>query len=192
MQFVRSHLILGFLGNLAIVVGWQEFRRDGRIDYVEQYAAEVFAKHILSRIADEVTYEGLRNTCVDAIHRHLVAAIGAPAQCQFAQVACADHDTIEFVSQIHEDKRADTCLRILVGDVVIVHIMGYVVQVLGSNVADANLAVGDAQLFHEFQCIAVGAVTGTKARHSDAHYLLAVITETIGCLNADEQSQRAV
>ena len=122
----------------------------------------------------------------------MVTGIGCPTECQFRQVTCANHQTIVLVSHIHENKRANACLGILVGYVVRFYIMIDVMQVLGYYVAYRYLVDGNAQFIHQIDGIAIGTIRSAKAGHSYTQYAVTGITKHVGRLHRYNQRQRTV
>ena len=102
MQFVWTDFVFGLLCYIAIFIRRQKFRRYGGIHNVEQYLACALSEDILCSVFHQVSYQCFRYASVDAVHRHLIAAVGCPTECQLAHVACADHDTVVLVGHVHQ------------------------------------------------------------------------------------------
>ncbi len=192
VEFVGTDFVFGDLGNITILVRRQQFGRDWGIDDIQQDTARILAKHILRRIAHHIAHEGLRNTRIDTVHRHLVARIGSPPEGKFAQVARADHDAVVLVRHIHQDKRTDTRLGVLIGNIVGIYIVPDVGKVLRSDIADRNLVGSNAELLHHSEGILISAVAGAEARHSDTEDTLAVVAEVVRRQDANQKCQRGI
>ena len=83
-------------------------------------------------------------------------------------------------------------MRVLVGDIVLMDVVSYVVEVLGSHITDRNLMDTDTQLSHQFDSVMIGAVVGAKTRHGDTYHLAAVVAQTVSCQCADQQCEGGV
>ena len=175
MQLVRAHFVFRLLGDLAVLIGRQQFGRDRGLDHIHQDRAQRFAVQVLCRIAHKVLNEGLGDTGVDAVHGHLVAVVSTPAECEFAQVTRTDHDSVQFIGEVHQDERTHAGLRVLIGRIVDIHVMTDIVQVLGRYIADGYLTVGDAQLLHELERVLVRTVRSAETGHGHAHYAATVV-----------------
>ena len=49
-----------------------------------------------------MAHEGLGDTGIDAIHRHVIAIVGGPTESKFGEVSRADDDGILTIGHIHE------------------------------------------------------------------------------------------
>ena len=78
VQLVGADQIFGLLADLA-VLGGQQLGRDWRVEYVAQYIGQL-ALHAVSLIGDEIAHERLGDRAVDAVHAHVVAVVGRPAE----------------------------------------------------------------------------------------------------------------
>ena len=192
MQFVRTYLVFGLLRYLAVLVRRQQLRRNRCITYIQQDRAERFAIEVLRRIAHEVPHKRFGDSGVDRVHRHLVAVVGTPAKCQFAQIAGTDHQAVQLIRQIHQNQRAHTGLGVFIGDVMVFHIMAYIAQMLRRGLPDRYLAMGDTKFFHQPECVLVCSVARTESGHGHPYYTRAVIAQEVRRLHTDQQGQRAV
>ena len=80
MQLIGADDVLCFLGNFP-VFRRQQFRGDRGIQDVLQHRCRrrTAMPHL---IADDVAHQGLGHGAVHAVHGHMVAVIGGPAQGQ--------------------------------------------------------------------------------------------------------------
>ena len=70
----------------------------------------------------------------------MVAVIGSPAQSKLGKVARTDYDTALLVCNVHEDLCTLSCLRILISNIVDIHIVSDVLEVLCNAVRDGYLS----------------------------------------------------
>ena len=137
-------------------------------------------------------YQCLWHRSVYSIHRHVVAVVSSPSECQFAEVASPHDEAVHLISCVHEDLRSFASLSILVGRVVLLHVVPDVVEVLDASFLDAYLTNGDAEQFHEVDGVGIGAVCRAEARHSDAHNTTAILAQPIKCTDTNQQGKRRV
>ena len=102
MQLVGAYKVFRLLLDIALIVGRSELWRDGGIDDIYQCIMGGHERRLLGYIAHKTLYEGLRNTGIDSIHRHVVAIIRCPTECQLRKVACTHYESIEFVGKVHQ------------------------------------------------------------------------------------------
>ena len=192
MQLIRTHFVFGLLRDLSFFIRRQQFRRDRRVHDVQKNRPQLFVKQVLRRILHQIAYKRLRDTGIQTVHRHLVAAIRGPAQCQFAQIACSYHDTVHLVRHIHQHKRPDTRLRVLIRNIAAINVVLDILQVLDSHVANRYLPMRDTQQLHHIQSVMIRTVTRAEARHGDTHHLRTVIAKLVSRKHADQKCQRTV
>ena len=80
MQLVGADQLFGLLCDTALCIGRQQFGRDGRGGHVAQHLAHTPFGAVRSIPLDDMAHERLGYRGVDAVHRHLVAVVGRPAQ----------------------------------------------------------------------------------------------------------------
>ena len=192
MQLVWPYEVFCLLCNVALLVGWNEFGRNGGIYDVEEGLSGAVIFCALCHPVDQMADKCLRHRGIDAVHRHVVAVVGGPSKCQFAEVACTHDEAVHLVGSIHENLCPLASLTVLVGDVVLVCLVPDVGKVLQASLLDADFADGNAQELHEVDGIGVGAVCRAEARHCDAHHSAAVQAELVEGADADEQGKRGV
>ncbi len=192
MQLVGAHQILGLLRDVALGIRRQQLGAHGGRHDVEQDFADALVLLLRGDPLDHLAYERLRNRGVDAVHRHLVAVVGGPAECQLAQVARADDDAVLLVGDVHQNLRAFARLRIFVGRRVIRGIDADIAEMLFARLADRDFAHGDPQPPHQFEGVAVGAVRRAEARHRDAENPRAVEPQLVEGPRHGQQRQRRV
>ena len=140
MQFVGTHEVFGLLLYVAFFVGRNKLRADGRVHDIEQGVACGFVggKACECKPAHEVFHKRLGNACIHAIHRHVVAVVGSPAESQLREVAGAEYDAAALVGVVHKNLCALPGLRVLVGDIVIVDVVVDVGKVLLHGIDDRD------------------------------------------------------
>ena len=86
----------GLLGDLALGVRGQQFGTDGGVQNVHQYVLGGGEIRGIGDGFDDPADQGLGDGAVDAVHAHMVAVVGRPAERQLGQVAGADdHAALE-------------------------------------------------------------------------------------------------
>ena len=63
-------------------------------------------------------HESLRDAGVHGIHRHVVAVVGRPAECELREVARADDYASGLVGYVHKNLCPFSCLGVLVSHIV--------------------------------------------------------------------------
>ena len=79
MKLIRADEVLGLLADLAVAGRRQQLRAHRRIEDVVQAAGEVRVLRSIRDELDEVAHQRLRNSSIDAIHRHMIGVVGRPA-----------------------------------------------------------------------------------------------------------------
>ena len=122
----------------------------------------------------------------------MVAVVGAPAERYLRKIARADHDSADFVAQVHEHLSAFAGLRVLERDIVHRRVLADVLEMLAYGIADSYLHGGDSQPFHQHPRIRARPVGGAEAGHGHAVDALAVQTEPVEGFADYEQRESAV
>ena len=172
MQLVRTNKVFGFLLYVALFVGRNKLWRNRCINDIKKCLCSHLACHIAYQIADK----SLGNSSIYTIHRHVVAIICGPTQCQLRQIACTYNNGILLISHIHKNLGALACLRILVGNIVNSSIVVNIAEVLGNSLSNANLADGNTKSLHKLKGVVISAIGGSETRHSYTDDSLAVET----------------
>ena len=68
-----------------------------------------------------------------------------------------------------------------------IQVVSDVGKMLRDGLAYGYLAAGDAELFHEVECVLVGAVGGAESRHGDPDDTCAVIAQQVGRCDGDKE-----
>ena len=112
MELIRSYCFFGLLGDLAVFRRRKEFRRYGCINDVCKRLGQSRAdlRSTLGLIGYEISYEGLGNRAVNAVHGHVVTIICCPAQSELGKVTRAYYDSALLVCNVHQDLRTLSCL----------------------------------------------------------------------------------
>ena len=139
-----------------------------------------------------MTDQGLRDAGIHAIHAHVVAIIGSPAQSQLRKVAGAYHHTAHLVGKIHQNLCTLACLRILIGYIMHAGIMTDILKMLGHRLGDADFPDGNAQTLHQRDGIIICSIGGSETWHGNTHDATAVHLQLIECLHADEQGKGGI
>ena len=192
MQLVGTDEVFRLLRDLSFGVRRQKFRRDRRIEHViERRRARLISSGV-REVPDKVPDQGLRNTGVDTVHRHMVAVVGRPAERELRKVARTDDEAVRFIGKVHEDLGAFPGLRVFIGDVVVVLIVADVGEMLPHRVPDRDLAKLRPRTFRQHAGVAVRPVGGPEARHRDAENAAPRQAEHIEGLDRNKERQRGV
>ena len=117
----------------------------------------------------------------------MVAIISCPSECKLREVARTHDKTAQLVAEVHEQLCALASLRVLVGDIMDCSIVADVLEVLCDGLCNIDFTQGDTKTLHEGECVVIGAVGGTEARHRDADDTLTVVAQLVEHLHTDEQ-----
>ena len=191
VQLVRAQRALRLLRVRAVGGGREQLGADGRLGDVQEGAARLGALGATGQPLHHGADERLGHARVDAVHRHVVAVEGAPAEGQLRKVARADHQGALHVGQVHEDLRPFARLSILVSRVGR-SVVADVAEVLLAGGTDGDLAQGDALGRHQGQGVVVRAIGGTKAGHGDADDAFAGQLQEVEGGDGDHERQRRV
>ena len=144
VKHVRPDDIFGFLLYFA-VLGRDEFGAYGRCENILEYLFR-FAFARLRNVGDYVTDERFRHGRVDAVHRHMIAVIGCPAESEFGQIARSDDKPARFVGDIHQHLSAFSRLRIFVSHVGDVFALTDIFEMASHRFRDINFSESDVRL----------------------------------------------
>ena len=126
------------------------------------------------------------------VHAHLVAVVGAPAQRQLAQIACAQREAADLVGDVHDDLRAFARLRIFVGDVVHFGILPDILEVLLDSLDDGDGSGRAADQRHQPERVLQRAAARAHAGHGDADQPLHRIARAAERIGGGEQGERRI
>ena len=116
MQIIFANDGLGGLADLSILPQRQKFRTDHGITDAVQYLLQ-FRMHLpIGRY--QVFYQGLGDGNIDAVHTHMIAVVGTPAQSRLGQILGAHHQPVFLIGHVHQDLGALPGLDVLIGQVV--------------------------------------------------------------------------
>ena len=85
VQFVRADQVLCLLLDVAVLVCRDQFGADRRVDDIQQGEAGGIVHLVIGNPFDQVFDQCFRDAAVHAVHRHMVAVVGRPAECQFGE-----------------------------------------------------------------------------------------------------------
>ena len=192
MEGVGTHQIFCLLADLAGFVRGQKLRADGGVHNVAKNISGLAEAFLLGNVQNQMTDEGLGNGSVHAIHTHMVAVVGAPAESQFAQVTGTHHDAANHAGVIHKHLGAFPGLGIFISAVALGHIVTDIFKVTGNRILNGNFLGGDTQLFHQFPGILIGAVRSAEAGHSHTVHIGGGATQLLHSLHRNQQRQGGV
>ena len=168
VEGIGANQVFGLLRNLTLSVRGQQLRADGGVQNVQQDRLRIGKGSILRNGLDDPPDQCLGHAAVDAVHAHVVAVIGAPAQCQLTQIAGADDNTAHHTGVVHEDLGALPSLGVFISAVVFRNIVADVLEMQGNGVLDGDLLSADAQLAHQLPGVLIGTVGSAEAGHGHA------------------------
>lgn len=116
----------------------------------------------------EMSNQSLGNGSVDAVHAHVIAMVGTPAQRQFAEIAGADDNSTGLIGNIHEDLGPLPRLTVLKRDGMIFHIMADIPEMTPDAVGNIDGSKRCAHLFGKNDGVVFGPVGRTKTGHRDS------------------------
>lgn len=162
VQFVRADQVLCLLFDVAVLVCRDQFGADRRVDDVQQGEAGGFVHLVVGNPFDQVLDQCFRDTSVHAVHRHVVAVVGRPAECQFGEIAGSDNEAVLLVGDIHQQLGPFACLAVFVGHVVDGRIVVDVSEMLQAGFLDRDFFQGDTEGTDEVAGVGIGAVGRTE------------------------------
>ena len=139
-----------------------------------------------------MAYQCFGDGAVHAVHRHMIAVIGGPAQRQFGQIAGAHHQTIGLIGDIHQHLCPFSGLSVFKGDAVIVKIVADIGKMGFYCITDVYGAEGNAQFLTKKLCIGAGAVGSAETRHGNSHNISAGSFQQIHGFYCHQQSQGGI
>ncbi len=139
-----------------------------------------------------MAYQCFGNGAVDAIHRHMIAVVGGPAQRQFRQIAGAYYHTAGLIGNVHQYLGAFSRLSVFKGDAVVGKIMSDVGKMGFYRITDIHSAEGYPQFLTQLFRIGAGAIGGAEAGHGDSDNICAGPFQQIHSADSDQQCQGGV
>ena len=140
MQRIGSHKILGLLADLSLCIRRKQFRADGGIQNILQHIEGGRKAFLPGNGIDHPADQRLGNRTVDAVHTHMVAIIGAPAQGQFGKIAGANHNAAHTAGKVHEDLGPFPGLGIFVSGIADSGIMTNIFKMQGNRILNGDLS----------------------------------------------------
>ena len=150
-------------------LGGEQLRGDRGIQDIPQDSGQlrIAALGLIGGVGGEVAHQSLGDGGVDAVHGHMVAIVGGPAQGQFAEVPGADDQSPTLVGHIHQHLGALPSLAVLKGDGKIFHRLADIPEVDLYRLADVHRVELCAHAFGQDLSIGFGASGGAEAGHGD-------------------------
>ena len=192
VQFIGTHQILRLLLDGAISLDRNQFGADRCIYNVEQDAAHLSIVVMLSLPLHQVAHEGLGDTRIHAIHRHMVTIVGSPSECQLREVARTDYDSILTIGHIHKQLCTLARLAILIGSIVHINIVLNILKVLYASILNTNLTQRHTQMVHQVKRILVGTVRSSESRHGNTDDTRTGKLQTVEGTHRSQQCQRRI
>ena len=192
MQLVRTYQILGYLGDVAVFVRREKLRAYRSIVNAHQDLAEVCAADSSRVVLHDVTNKRFRNGSVHAVHRHVVAVVGSPAERKLRKVSCAYYHAVFSICEIHEYLGALPCLTVFVHHIVVALVVADILEVLLYRIGNIYHAQPCPEQLAEPLRVAAGALCRTEAGHCDRQYIRRGSAEQLHSLHAHQQRKRGI
>ena len=192
MQFIGAHQILGALCDLAVVLGGQQLRGHRGVEDVQQHLFQGRGGGNVGFVPDKVAHQRFGYACVHAVHAHVVAVVGGPAQGQLGKVAGAHHQAAGAVGSVHQLQGAHAGLAVLVGHVQHALVLADVPEVAVHRGGNVDLGKADVQLVTEDLRIAAGALGGAKAGHGHGQHIGGGAAQLFHGAHGHQQGKAAV
>ena len=191
MQLVGAHQIFGDLCNFA-VLGGQKLRRDRCGQNIQQHIVQSSGGGSFGFVLHQIAYQRFGHAGVYAVHAHVVAVVGRPAQRQLRKIARAHHKAAGAVGKVHQLQRAHTRLPVFKGDVQHIFVLPDIRKVAAHGVGDADLLKAHAQLPAQNFGVAAGALGGAKAGHGNRQHIGGGAVQLLHGAHCHQQGKAAV
>ena len=192
VQLVGADERFRLLGDLAVFLCRQQLGADGGVENVEQHSTQGFVFRRVGCVAHDVAHECFRYICIHAVHAHVVAVVGGPAEGQLAQIAGADDEPARAVGEVHELERAHARLTVFIRHVKHGLVLPNVGKVAVDGARDRDLLKRHAQLLTEDLGVGARAVRCAEARHRHGQHVLRRAAELLHRAHGHEQGEAAV
>ena len=159
--------------NGTVRLGGQKFRGNRSIQDIQKDIFQAGFADVRHMVHD-IAHQGLGHGGVDAIHGHVVAVIGGPAQGQLGEIAGAHHHAVRLIGHVHQHLGALAGLAVFIGHVPHGFIMADVPEMLAHSFSDVDFAEGNAQLFTQALRVGTGALCGAETGHGYCQNIPAV------------------
>ena len=191
MQLIGAHEVLRLLRDLA-VLGGEQFGGNGGVEDVQQDVLELCRGGNVGFVPDEMAHQRFGHARVHAVHAHVVAVVGGPAQRQFGKVAGAHHEAAGAVGGVHQLQCPDAGLTVLERHVQHAFILPDVGKMAVDGVGDVDLGEADVQFVAQNFRIAAGALGGAEAGHGHGQHIGGGAAQLLHGADGHQQSKAAV
>ena len=192
VQLIGSDQLFGLLGNGAVGGGGQQFGADRCVQNIQQHAAQGFLPAGVGNILHNVAHQRFGYARVDAVHTHMVAVVGRPAQGKLAQIAGADDKAAVFVGVVHQLQRAHAGLAVLKGDIVAFGVLTDIGKVALHGLCNVDLAKAYAQSLAQDFGVGARAPGRAEAGHRQGDNVLGVASQHLAGAHRHQQGKAAV
>lgn len=192
MHNVRAQNILGQLDNLSGCRRRQQLRADSGLDNAVEILAHRLVCFVVCIPGDNILDQRLRNARIHAVHRHMVAVIGTPAQRQLGQVARADDNPAVLVGEVHQNLGTLAGLYVLVCQVMHLGVVADVREMLEAGRLDVNDLHRGAECLDQAYRVVVRAAGRAEARHCDRQHITGRTPEQLHSPHGNQQRKRRV
>ena len=143
-------------------------------------------------VLHQIAHQRFRHTGVYAVHAHVVAVVGSPAQRQLRKVARAHHKAAGAVGKVHQLQRAHTRLPVFKGDIQHIFVLPDIRKVTAHGVGDADFLKAYAQFPAQNLGVAAGALGGAKAGHGHRQHIGGGAVQLLHGAHRHQQGKTAV
>ena len=190
MQVVGADDILGFLRDLT-VFRRQKLGTHRRVHNVEERLSRR-AGQLPCEIGDQIPHKRLRDGAVDAVHGHVVAVIGRPAERQLGKISRAHDDAAACIRDIHEHLRALARLCILISHVMHCRIMADIRKMNLHGMADVDGLYRHAERLGQGHGVAFRPHRRAEARHRHGDDITALPIQHVHRARTNKQRKRRI
>ena len=101
MKLIGADEIFGLLSYVAVLISRQKLRRNRGIKNTDEDISDALISAGIRIVSHHILDEGLRYTCINAVHAHMVAIICCPSERKLREVTGTDNNTVERICHIH-------------------------------------------------------------------------------------------
>ena len=127
------------------------------------------------------------NACIHAVHAHMVAVIGCPAECKLGKVARADNKAVQRICKIHQHKGAHARLCVFVNNVVTGFVVPDVAKMRTHRIRNRNRVKRYTEGIAKSNGILFRVFGGAETGHGDGVNKFAVNAHKVACLCRSKQ-----
>ena len=191
MQLIRPHQVLSPLRDNS-VRRRQQLRAYRGIQHIRKHIRELSISAGIRIIFYQMPHQRLWNPCIHAVHGHMIAIIGGPAQCQLRHISRPDDQSSLLIGNIHQHLSPLSGLTILVGHIMAGDILSDIPKMNLHRFFDIYLPKQNPQSPGKTAGIVISSVCGAETRHGHCHDSLSVHTQHIKCADCHQKRERGI